>query len=189
MSSIETEFGSLAINTANLLPVSRDGPCRIVDGDTIIIGGQSWRLDGFDAPAVRGLSRGQPHCDEENQLGLEAIAFLEEELKRGAALGALHIDIINKSEKHRRQLVRVYVAGQSLAEIMIEAGYGYAFDGKGAKLPWCQCEDRWNLYHAEALVAVNKEHDARVRRRETRAAKRIASSPEASNEQQIWESE
>jgi len=64
MTELCFDGGVVRLHGREHLAVDSRGACRIIDGDTIMIGGQRMRIYGIDAPAVRG-SRGAPHCPEQ----------------------------------------------------------------------------------------------------------------------------
>lgn len=123
---------SVALNQESLLEdIKRDvsaesvameaaGPARVIDGDTIEVGGTSFRLSGIDAPEM-----GQPcasnagavfDCGEVARRGLE-----EAVAGREVACQAETVDF------YRRPIALCTVAGMDLAEHMVVNGYAVPF--------------------------------------------------------------
>lgn len=98
---------------------------RVIDGDTIVVDGEHFRIKDLDAPEIMHRK-----CPEERVLGKQAKAFVEGFL-RGKEL---IIDRTGKKSRNR-PVVRVYVDGERLANAVIDAGYGVWWTGK--KHDWC----------------------------------------------------
>lgn len=108
------------------------------DGDTITLKVEVWRfppittkvivrLDGVDTPELRGS------CFKEKFLAKMARRFVRLELS-----SAKDIDLQAMSRgKYGRIIGHITYDGKSLAEELINKGYGRGYDG-GAREPWCQ---------------------------------------------------
>lgn len=100
----------------------------VVDGDTLRYRRESVRLIGFDTPETVF-----PQCRREKDLGDRAT-----ELLRALLTAASTIDLAFEANRDRydRRLARVYINGEDLADLMIEAGLARAYDG-GRRQSWC----------------------------------------------------
>ena len=113
----------------------------MIDGDTIVVGGQHWRLYGIDAPPI---SAGR--CPVENHAGLRAKAVLEQLIAEGGANGTLHVEILKLHEKYQRHLVRIFVNGKDVGESLKELKLANTYDGTGPKPRFCDCADAKLMY-------------------------------------------
>ncbi|MEO5373178.1 MAG: thermonuclease family protein [Alphaproteobacteria bacterium] len=110
---------------------------RVVDGDTIAVRARIWlgqdvetmvRVAGVDAPELHG------HCDEEKILARKAQAFVE----ASVAGGSVRLRDVRYDKYGNRVVARVESpAGSDLADQLIAAGLGHAYQGE-RRLPWCQ---------------------------------------------------
>ncbi|AUR22537.1 thermonuclease family protein [Phaeobacter inhibens] len=100
----------------------------VVDGDTIRMDGDSWRLVGLDTPETY-----EPRCDFELALGQAATARL-----RGLMASGRLIEVTRLPGRDRfdRGLARLYVGGENIADILIREGLARAYDG-GRRESWC----------------------------------------------------
>lgn len=135
MPGILTAVGTVYVHFADYAPPLADGECKVIDGDTVIVGGQRWRLEGIDAPSIGGRA----HCPDENALGMRAKARLEQLLAEGARRSCLHVDILDLGEKYKRKLVRIFVDGVDVRETLISEGLAQIYDGHGSRPVFCQC--------------------------------------------------
>ena len=138
----------VAITTESAAPATADavaGPVRarvraVIDGDTIAVRARIWigqnvdtrvRLAGVDTPELRGA------CAAERDLAAAARDFVADAVMGvGTAAGVTLWDI-RYDKFGGRVLARVETAGGAdLAELLIAAGLGRAYDG-GAREPWC----------------------------------------------------
>ena len=116
------------------LPASQVRIDRIVDGDTVWLrapqtGGlsRSARLMDFDTPETF-----RPGCERERALGLLAKARLGQILA-----GARRIDAgFHGQDRYRRELVRLWVDGRALSDVMISEGLAVPYHG-GKRIDWC----------------------------------------------------
>lgn len=100
----------------------------VVDGDTIRMDGDSWRLVGLDTPETY-----EPRCDYELALGQAATARL-----RGLVASGRGVEIIRLPGRDRfdRGLARLFIGGENIADILIREGLARAYDG-GRRESWC----------------------------------------------------
>lgn len=85
---------------------------KVIDGDTLAYHHQRWRLDGFDAPESE-----QPYGDV---AGEQLLAWLR-------ASSQVRVCMM-KEDVYARKMVRLYLDGQDLAEMMIAKGLAVSFD-------------------------------------------------------------
>ncbi len=100
----------------------------VVDGDTIRMAGDSWRLVGLDTAETY-----EPRCDYELALGQAATARL-----RGLVASGRGVEIIRLPGRDRfdRGLARLFIGGENIADILIREGLARPYDG-GSRLGWC----------------------------------------------------
>ncbi len=134
------EFGVLRNRLPYRVPVDPAGRCHVVDGDTIVVGGERWRLEGIDAPPIFGFSSTKPHCALEGLLGALAKQHLEQLVREAASRQALGVEVLRKREKFGRQMVRIFSDDRSIADMMVEEGLARRYNGRGPKFRFCQCE-------------------------------------------------
>lgn len=101
---------------------------RVVDGDTVRQGPDLIRLVGFDAPETRFAG-----CEAEYRLGVLAGRHLAALLK---AAGEVRIERLDRVDKYRRVLARLYLDGKNVADLMVSQGWARAYDG-GRRASWC----------------------------------------------------
>jgi len=96
------------------------GPARVIDGDTIDIGGTHVRLEGIDAPE-RGQSCGRRFFGT-----WECGAAAARELS--ALIGGRSVSCESRShDVYRRLLAVCYVDGRDINAEMVRGGYAWAF--------------------------------------------------------------
>jgi micrococcal nuclease len=111
---------------------------RNYDGDTItfnlpnlhpIIGEKiSIRVNGIDTPEIKGK------CEKEKYNAIQAKEMVADILK-----DAERIDLKNmKRGKYFRIAADVYVDGEDLAELLVEAGVAVQYDGGKKTHKWCR---------------------------------------------------
>lgn len=101
----------------------------VIDGDTIIVRGESIRLLGINAPELTGK------CREENVRALRARSRLMKLIE------AARIDIDrNGFDRYRRTLATVSVAGTDLGHVLMREGLArkWVQTYSGQQEPWCQ---------------------------------------------------
>ena len=108
----------------------------VYDADTFRVNIDSWppivgknvpvRVLGVDAPEIRGK------CPSEKSAAKQARAFTFSSLS-----GATQIELRNiKRGKYFRLLAEVYIDGNNLSGMLIEAGHARYYEGRGRK-GWC----------------------------------------------------
>lgn len=101
---------------------------RVIDGDTVVVNGETVRLARIDAPEIRG------HCASEKRLARAAKARMVELM----AGGKIRVERGYKGrmkDRHRRTLGRVYVGDTDVGEVLIQEGLARPWRGRRA--PWC----------------------------------------------------
>ena len=108
----------------------------VIDGDTVLVRARIWlgqevetpvRLDGVDTPELRGK------CQAARRLAREARAFVQ------ARVGGRQVILrdIQYGKYAGRVVARIQTPdGDDLADALIAAGLGHAYDG-AARAPWC----------------------------------------------------
>ncbi|WP_425624916.1 thermonuclease family protein [Agrobacterium radiobacter] len=103
----------------------------VLDGDTIIVRGERIRIEGINAPELKGK------CYEEGVLARRARSRLMELLE------AAKIDIErNGSDRYRRTLATVSVGGTDLGHVLMREGLArkWVQHYGGQPEPWCQAD-------------------------------------------------
>ncbi|MGH0214413.1 thermonuclease family protein [Sinorhizobium meliloti] len=103
----------------------------VVDGDTIIVRGEHIRIEGINAPELKGK------CSEENVLARRARSRLMELLETAK------IDIErNGIDRFRRTLASVTVGGSAVGDILMREGLArkWVQHYSGQLEPWCQAD-------------------------------------------------
>ena len=108
----------------------------VSDGDTVLVRARIWlgeevetrvRLEGVDTPELRGK------CEAARRLGREARAFVQ------ARVGGRQVILrdIQYGKYAGRVVARIQTPdGDDLADALIAAGLGHAYDG-AARASWC----------------------------------------------------
>lgn len=112
-------------------PVARER-IGVVDGDTVTIDGEPWRLLGYDTPESE-----HAWCEAERRLSAKATARLSEII---AAAGQLEIETDGARDRYHRVLGRLLVDGRDVALIMIAEDWARPYAG-GKKRRWCARDD------------------------------------------------
>lgn len=95
------------------------GPARVVDGDSLVIGGRRLRLKGIDAPELKQRCRRDAF---EYGCGTESASHL-----RGL-IGRNRVDCKTEGiDRYGRDLVRCRAGGINLNETMVRTGHAIAF--------------------------------------------------------------
>lgn len=113
---------------------------RVVDGDTFEARLRIWfnqdvtvlvRLDGVDAPELRGK------CERERRMAVESRAALEAILQAGpVSLSDLRTDKYNGRAVARASVPTADGFVDDVAELLEAGGYARAYDGR-ARAAWC----------------------------------------------------
>ncbi len=100
---------------------------RVVDGDTLELGGEKIRVADIDAPETH-----PPRCAEEARLGEAATRRLRELLNNGA----VSLQPIDRDEdSYGRKLRVVLVDGTSVGNTLVDEGLARRY--VGGRRPWC----------------------------------------------------
>jgi micrococcal nuclease len=101
-------------------------PLRVIDGDTLALGGERIRIIGLDAPERPG------RCAREAMLGQRAAERLAALLADGARVERRGRD------RRRRTLAIVRTAdGRDVAQVLIAEGLARPYRGRGPRPGWC----------------------------------------------------
>lgn len=100
----------------------------VIDGDTIDIAGERYRLVGFDTPETYRAA-----CLSEKAMGALATARLRELI---AAEPKVALFIEPNRDKYDRGLARLVVGGRPVADTLIFDGLARPYDG-GTREGWC----------------------------------------------------
>ena len=100
----------------------------VVDGDTVHLAKESYRLLGIDAAEIH-----HAQCDAERRLGELTKHRLEALLESGAV--SFFPDPPTKRDKYGRLLVRLIVNGEDAACVLIREGYARPW--RGRREDWC----------------------------------------------------
>lgn len=103
----------------------------VVDGDTIIVRGERIRIEGINAPELKGK------CYEEGVRARHARSRLMELLE------AAKIDIErNGFDRYRRTLATVTVGGSAVGDVLMREGLARKWVRRhnGQQEPWCQAD-------------------------------------------------
>jgi micrococcal nuclease len=103
-------------------------PYRVVDGDTVVVQGRSYRLIGFDTPETY-----RPRCDSEAKLGNEATKITRQLLKHPKA----KFTVMPGVDFYSRGLARITIANIDLGDILIGVGLAHSYK-PGEQRQWCQ---------------------------------------------------
>lgn len=132
---------------------------RVIDGDTLVLGSETFRLEGIDAPEVAQTCHdqtGKPYrCGEDSR------AFLR------ATIGSSEVTCTgSQTDGYGRKLGTCYAGATNLNRLMVEQGHAYAFvrysqrylpeqamarqGGKGvwsgtSVAPWDYRKERWQV--------------------------------------------
>lgn len=101
---------------------------EVVDGDTIRIGDDRYRLLGFDTPETRFAQ-----CESERDLGNQATRRLKQLIATGSE-AVLHIEA--RRDRYDRFLARLEVNGQDVGPVLISEGLARPYQG-GQRGGWC----------------------------------------------------
>lgn len=116
-----------AVSPAIAEPV-KSADIYVVDGDTIDVSGNRFRLVGFDTPETYYAK-----CDYELALGNAATKRLRELIRSGKLLDLV---VLPGRDKYDRGLARFYVGGTDVAQILMGERLARPYSG-GRRKPWC----------------------------------------------------
>ena len=109
-------------------PVLDPADVRVVDGDTVEVREQPYRVIGFDTPETW-----EPRCAHELSLGIAATEATEALVSGGRRL---ELDVLPRRDRYGRGLARLTADGQDVADLMIAAGHARPYRG-GRRSSWC----------------------------------------------------
>ncbi len=136
MSVIRSELVTIEIDAVGPHRVAPDGRNEIIDGDTLMIGGQIWGISGYDMPEITGNC-----CEVEAARGLEAKDYLEDLILFAAANGTLRLYLTRERDRHGRRLVHIFVNDVNIGELMKLHGLAADYNGQGPKPVFCHCRE------------------------------------------------
>jgi endonuclease YncB( thermonuclease family) len=117
-----------ALASETLHVVAGPAGFAVIDGDTVHLGKERYRLLDIDAAEIR-----RAQCDAERRLGELTKHRLEALLRSGQV--ALHPDPPTKRDKYGRLLVHLLVDGEDAACVLIREGYARPW--RGRREDWC----------------------------------------------------
>lgn len=100
----------------------------VVDGDSVTLDGQEWRLMGFDTPEIEKAG-----CEGERRLALAAKRRLEDMI---AAAREIRLDGGEERDRYKRPLGDLVLDGVNVREAMISEGWARPYNG-GRRKGWC----------------------------------------------------
>lgn len=108
----------------------------VVDGDSVLLDGQEWRLTGFDTPETARAT-----CEGERRAGLFAQRRLAELLGAGKPI-VMHPT--GTKDRYKRPLGRLEVGAEDVGAILVAEGYARPYNG-GRRKGWCSRDSRDDL--------------------------------------------
>lgn len=102
---------------------------HVVDGDTIAIGSEKFRLRGFDTPETL-----YARCAHELALGTKAA----ERLKALIAGGKVEIVPSPRRDRYKRVLATLTIDGVDVGVILIREDLAVPYSGRGKRRDWCE---------------------------------------------------
>lgn len=102
---------------------------RVIDGDTIVVGGETIRLVGIDTPEMPSHAR----CWGEALAGEQARQWLVEFTRYPKSVTILRD--YSQRDRYGRTLARVVVDGEDLGEEMVRSGNAALYLGR--RWDWC----------------------------------------------------
>jgi endonuclease YncB( thermonuclease family) len=105
----------------------------VIDGDTLGIGEERYRLLGFDTPETK-----RARCKRERLLGEKATMRLRALIDNARAV---KLDVLTQRDRYNRYLARAYVSDQNVADLLISEGLARSYNG-GKRMPWCTPDER-----------------------------------------------
>ncbi|MGB3556186.1 MAG: thermonuclease family protein [Jannaschia sp.] len=101
---------------------------RVIDGDTIDVGGERYRLVGFDTPETW-----KPRCAYERALGETATARLVDLIGSGLVVDLV---VLPGRDRYDRGLARLFIGGADVKDVLIAEGLARVYDGS-RRPGWC----------------------------------------------------
>ncbi len=113
--------------TPELLKVE-SGSVYSIDGDTVKIAGENYRLTGYDTPETY-----RAKCAAEKVLGNKATARLRVLI---ASVDMVTLEVEYETDKYNRKLARLFVGDRDVGNILIGEGLARPYFG-GKRQSWC----------------------------------------------------
>lgn len=113
------------------LPAFAQPVYRAIDGDTLALGNERFRLTGFDTPETL-----QARCAAEKAHGLRAKARLAELVKRGP----VRLERARGADKYGRTLAVLWIGQELASEILIREGLAVPYTKRVSRIRnyvWC----------------------------------------------------
>ena len=113
------------------LPALAQPVYRAIDGDTLALGEERFRLIGFDTPETF-----QARCPAEKALGQAAKVRLQELVKRGP----VRLVRAKGRDKYGRTLASLWIGQELVSDILIREGLAVAYTGRVRRVAnhnWC----------------------------------------------------
>ena len=113
------------------LPALAQPVYRAIDGDTLALGVERFRLTGFDTPETF-----QARCPAEKALGQTAKVRLQELVKRGP----VRLVRAKGRDKYGRSLAVLWIGQELVSDILIREGLAVPYTGKVSRIrnySWC----------------------------------------------------
>lgn len=121
--------GWLAVGTDSPAELIDPASVYVIDGDTIDLDGERFRLVGLDAPETYS-----PQCAYEKALGDESTQRLRELVASG---DMLELVVLPGRDRYNRGLARLYIGQRDVAGILISEGLARPYEG-GQRQGWCE---------------------------------------------------
>lgn len=106
----------------------RSANFRVIDGDTVDVGNERFRLVGYDTPETY-----RAQCDYELALGRAATARLQD-LLNGVQI--VELVVLPGRDRYGRGLARLVIAQRDVGDTLVSEGLARPYDG-GRREPWC----------------------------------------------------
>lgn len=100
----------------------------VIDGDTVDLDGERFRLVGFDTPETY-----RSQCELEKQLGDMATARLRQLID---SLAVVELVRLPGKDRYERSLGRLYVDQRDVGAVLIGEGLARPYEG-GMRMGWC----------------------------------------------------
>ncbi|MDY0241644.1 MAG: thermonuclease family protein [Rhodospirillaceae bacterium] len=133
MKTVLALCAALLLASPALAETVRPESIRVVDGDTLAIGGDKLRLLTIDAPETH-----KPRCAAEAVKGEEATARMSALIRNARRV---EIQDSGRRDKYRRRLVDVIVDGRDAGAILM--GEGLAVPWRPGRAAWQERYEHW----------------------------------------------
>lgn len=119
----------MIVTAAATAETLRPEQIRVIDGDTIDVDGQRYRLVGYDTPETYFAQ-----CDFELALGNAATERLENLVEGGQLIELKELPGL---DRYNRNLGRLFVGRREVSEILISENLARPYSG-GRRAGWCE---------------------------------------------------